>query len=590
VDRDLSKIIDAIDKRLYELELSVTSPAVMASGGSFPGGITIGDGTGSEVVIDFNPPEQPDSLSVDVGAVYDNIYADVEWEPSVTGPLTQSYVVTWHLGDSGAGSFVGNAVVAGTSYRIENLEPNTDYSVRVTPTSNIGVIGTATPWLDFTTATDTTIPPAPTGVVIGRGATTVVVKYTPLTAIQARDVANGAGIYEIEIDTTNTFGSGNLRSMRSSDQIVSFSDVLVETAWYARVRAIDSSGNASLWSAVVGPSTAGGVIDAMIVSGLDAAKITFGQMSGSRIVVNTLSADRLAAGTITSAAIILGTNGYLWSGTGLGGATPTGTLVSEDGVILFKNGAISAWLNASTGNASFSGAISAATITGSTISGTTISGTNISGGTIIGSNIQTASSGERITLGPLWGASVIQQYGAAPLVMPATYEVGTFGPNGGYALSISGPTGGLGESAGRIYLETYVGAAYVYIVGRTHVAGTFTAGTKSFRIPHPSKQGLDLQHGSLEGPEHGVFYRGRAKTKGKKKVVKLPAYFTALVMSNRGVDVFVSPRDKPCAVFAGDVVDGQFMVQSSEDCEFSWVAFASRQDVEIELPALPEVH
>ena len=42
------------------------------------------------------------------------------------------------------------------------------------------------------------------------------------------------------------------------------------------------------------------------------------------------------------------------------------------------------------------------------------------------------------------------------------------------------------------------------------VAGAFTAETKSFLIDHPTKQGMKLQYGSLEGPENGVYVRGIA--------------------------------------------------------------------------------
>ena len=61
------------------------------------------------------------------------------------------------------------------------------------------------------------------------------------------------------------------------------------------------------------------------------------------------------------------------------------------------------------------------------------------------------------------------------------------------------------------------------------VSGNFKALTKSFKIPHP----LDpinkiLEHGSLEGPEHGAYQRGTAEGNGDVKVT-LPDYWPALV-------------------------------------------------------------
>ena len=57
------------------------------------------------------------------------------------------------------------------------------------------------------------------------------------------------------------------------------------------------------------------------------------------------------------------------------------------------------------------------------------------------------------------------------------------------------------------------------------VNGTFSAKSKSFLIDHPTKENYKLQHGSLEGPEHGVYVRGRV-TDG---VITLPDYWLALV-------------------------------------------------------------
>ena len=57
-----------------------------------------------------------------------------------------------------------------------------------------------------------------------------------------------------------------------------------------------------------------------------------------------------------------------------------------------------------------------------------------------------------------------------------------------------------------------------------YVAGTLGAVSKSFAIPHPTKEDHQLIYGSLEGPEHGVYVRGKATD-----VIELPDYWTALV-------------------------------------------------------------
>jgi len=58
--------------------------------------------------------------------------------------------------------------------------------------------------------------------------------------------------------------------------------------------------------------------------------------------------------------------------------------------------------------------------------------------------------------------------------------------------------------------------------------GNLRATTKSFDIPHPTKPGMRLVYGVLEGPEHGVYHRGTVEGKGKL-VVELPEYWQLLV-------------------------------------------------------------
>ncbi len=61
------------------------------------------------------------------------------------------------------------------------------------------------------------------------------------------------------------------------------------------------------------------------------------------------------------------------------------------------------------------------------------------------------------------------------------------------------------------------------------VSGNFKALTKSFKIPHPlDPANKILEHGSLEGPEHGAYQRGTAQGNGDVKVI-LPDYWSALV-------------------------------------------------------------
>ena len=61
------------------------------------------------------------------------------------------------------------------------------------------------------------------------------------------------------------------------------------------------------------------------------------------------------------------------------------------------------------------------------------------------------------------------------------------------------------------------------------VNGHIKADTKSFDIPHPIKKGKRLVHGTLEGPEFGMYQRGTLTSNLTMEEIPLPAYWGKLV-------------------------------------------------------------
>ena len=57
-------------------------------------------------------------------------------------------------------------------------------------------------------------------------------------------------------------------------------------------------------------------------------------------------------------------------------------------------------------------------------------------------------------------------------------------------------------------------------------ASVFSGAAKDFDIPHPNKENYRLRHGCLEGPEYGVYYRGRLTD---KNTIVLPDYWDGLI-------------------------------------------------------------
>jgi len=76
------------------------------------------------------------------------------------------------------------------------------------------------------------------------------------------------------------------------------------------------------------------------------------------------------------------------------------------------------------------------------------------------------------------------------------------------------------NSSGQVGFNTSTNTTY-----QVQVNGSFAATSKSFVIDHPTKKDYQLVYGSLEGPEHGVYVRGKV-TNG---VIELPDYWAALV-------------------------------------------------------------
>lgn len=92
---------------------------------------------------------------------------------------------------------------------------------------------------------------------------------------------------------------------------------------------------------------------------------------------------------------------------------------------------------------------------------------------------------------------------------------------------------------------------------QTTVTGLLTATTKSFTIPHPIKPGFKLRYGSLEGPENGVYVRGKIRG----NVIDLPPYWTKLVDPD-SITVQLTPIGSHQKLYVKHIVDNTVYVES----------------------------
>ncbi len=106
------------------------------------------------------------------------------------------------------------------------------------------------------------------------------------------------------------------------------------------------------------------------------------------------------------------------------------------------------------------------------------------------------------------------------------------------------------------------------------VTGLLSATTKSFVIDHPTKFGHKLRHGSLEGPENGVYVRGQTQ----ENIILLPDYWAGLVNED-SITVNITPigRDQGIYVESWDV---SRVILSGTAINCFYTVYAERKDVE----------
>ena len=69
-------------------------------------------------------------------------------------------------------------------------------------------------------------------------------------------------------------------------------------------------------------------------------------------------------------------------------------------------------------------------------------------------------------------------------------------------------------------------AGDVVCAGEVSASGITLTSRKPFDIPHPTKKGHRLRHVCLEGPESGVYFRGRLTD---SNIIEIPDYWRGLV-------------------------------------------------------------
>lgn len=118
------------------------------------------------------------------------------------------------------------------------------------------------------------------------------------------------------------------------------------------------------------------------------------------------------------------------------------------------------------------------------------------------------------------------------------------------------------------------------VTGGVGISGALNATTKSFIIDHPTKPGMKLRYGSLEGPENGVYVRGKLSG---SNTIELPEYWTKLVDPD-SITVNLTPIGFHQNLYVESVDDNKVVVglngfpEQKIDCFFT--VFGERIDVD----------
>ena len=223
-------------------------------------------------------------------------------------------------------------------------------------------------------------------------------------------------------------------------------------------------------------------------------------------------------------------------------------------------------------------------VTGVTVTGNQVTTTNSSGGT-------TAFTVNAITAGTYSNGTInVQGSGNISNITGFNTFYSTDGTLSGnrtvrtdqYTMTFSGASANMfkivytGATSSDKVLQTANGSGTNFYVTAN---GDLSATSKSFLIPNKSKSGYMLRHGSLEGPEHGVYHRGRLNN---SDIIILPDYWEWLVDENT-ITVQLTPMGKFQKYIIEDISINQIRISNENDTEeisCFYIIHGERKDID----------
>ena len=150
--------------------------------------------------------------------------------------------------------------------------------------------------------------------------------------------------------------------------------------------------------------------------------------------------------------------------------------------------------------------------------------------------------------------------------------------NGGVAIGASytsstAPTNGM-LIQGNVGIGTSSVSGYYAL----QVNGSIQGSYKSFVIDHPTKENKQLVHASLEGPEIGVYFRGKSTS----NTITMPDYWDGLVDLDSMTVELTAIGSKQCLFVSSMEANGDVVVGSNTDepLNYYYVVYGERKDID----------
>lgn len=121
---------------------------------------------------------------------------------------------------------------------------------------------------------------------------------------------------------------------------------------------------------------------------------------------------------------------------------------------------------------------------------------------------------------------------------------------------------------------TTISGANLIVDGNTTITGHLAANSKSFLISHPLDSNKKLQYGSLEGPENGVYVRGKTN----ENIINLPDYWSALVDEN-SISVNLTPIYNQSNLYVIEYNNKYVSTAGNNGLDYFYIVYGERKDI-----------